>query len=91
MKVADDAPMDKRIVIHHTQGAYAGLWQIVGAESQLDSKTGPDLPTFVESVQFLDHEGGASLAAVKPHYVLYRETMPEPATGRLGDFHPRQA
>jgi hypothetical protein len=33
---------------------------------------------------------GASLIAVKPRFIFYRETMHQALTGRLGEFHPQQ-
>ena len=83
--------MDKRVVLHYTQGRYAGMRQIVGTCSQLQTQLHVDqLPTFVDPVDFLDHTGACSLIQVKARYVLYRETMPPPVSGRLGEFHPQQ-
>jgi hypothetical protein len=50
----------------------------------------PDFITFK-----IDHKDGheekthASLLQVQPRFILYREIM-QPATGRLGEFHPQQ-
>ena len=83
--------MSKRIVLHHTTGAYAGLWQILGTDDQLMEKfKTASLPEYVAEVEFIDHKGSCSLISVKSRYVLYREVGPGPVTGMLGQFHPHQ-
>jgi hypothetical protein len=77
---------DKRVVLIHTQGAYRGLWQIVGTEAQMREGLKTELLPDLTPAHFLDHDGEASLSAVKDRYIMYREIM-APA---LSTFHPDQ-
>ena len=70
--------VDKRVVLLHTQGPLAGLFQIQGCVSELP---GPP-PTYVEPSVFIRPPlkwtmAGASLIKAKTRYLLYREYKPE--------------
>jgi hypothetical protein len=80
----------KRVVLHHTAGQYAGLWQIVGTTKSLPTQAAHLFPEFLPKLRFIDHMGAASLVAVRERYLLYREVT-EPRKGKLNDFHPKQA
>ena len=81
--------MDKRLVLQHTQGPHAGLFQIFGVveeatplPTEIQAPPGMAVEMLGRRVEF------ASLITVKPHYVLYREAMPRP-TGKFGHVpHP---
>jgi hypothetical protein len=81
----------KRIVVQHTQGMLAGLWQIVGLAELDDAHILPDSLSPIR-LQALGEvrTTGASLIAVKPHYVHYREFWGAEHKGKLNDFHPSQ-
>lgn len=82
---------NKRIVLEHTTGMLAGCHSIQGLQ-----RDAPDpLPEILPSVKMIDHEGPASLVAVKRSYVLYREIYaPSQMQGRVqpgAPFDARQA
>jgi hypothetical protein len=71
--------MDKRIVLENTNGVMAGVFQIMGLESDAPKP----LPEFVPEVEMRDHIGPASLIGVKRSHVLYREIFtPEMQNGK---------
>lgn len=88
-------PGGRRVVQEVTQGPYRGIHRIIGLVSDLTSSDmssgmGTALPAFVDNAHLLDHFGPMTLVALKPRYVLYRETMPPPVKGVFDEFHPQQ-
>lgn len=82
---------DKRIVLRHTQGPYAGLHEICGTLSQLgDSVTPADLPGVLGPITVQpNRQTSASLLQVHPRWILYGEFWAI-TRGRLNDFNPAQ-
>lgn len=69
--------MDKRVVLWHCRGRLSGLRQILGRVSEFKEKFQTRrLPEFVPQVDFIDHQGTASLHRVRTRYVEYKENMP---------------
>ena len=91
MKVAGYSGVtEQRIVLHHTSGVRAGLYQIMGTLSQLKaSLKSEDLPGRLDGVSLGDHTGSVLHAGTKPRYILYREWN-DPTPGQFNDFHPEQ-
>jgi hypothetical protein len=79
----------RRIVLHHTQGSLAGLWQILGTEADLQAHLNTsDLPNVLTGLTFPDgHTGTATLIALTPHMVQYREQS-APVPSREPDIVP---
>lgn len=77
----ENTPARKRVVFVDRDGLYT----IVGLFD-------PSVHTLrpVISVQRYAQMVEASLWRVMPRLVIYRQNMPEPAMGRLGEFHPEQ-
>lgn len=79
-----------RFVFIHTKGKYRGMSRIVGLSPELQQivkRDGP--PDFFPDLVVFDGDGG-SLVKVRNGTAYYRQIMPPPATGKLGDFHPQQ-
>lgn len=84
------ARVPQRIVLEHTQGICKGLFGIYGTTDQLKADLNvSELPDFLPDVDMRDHINAVCLVRVTPRYVLYREITPPPASGQLGEFHPR--
>ena len=77
---------NQRIVLEHTAGPYAGLFQIKGHSDEFEGRQPPAL-TDVFEIQPGQRLGVASLVKSTPRYVLYRE-LTRPAG--LGIFDQRQ-
>ena len=89
--------MSKRIVLQVTKGAYAGLFQICGTDDALLAgikgsarDNHGQLPTFMGSIRCFNHEGSASLVAVKERYILYQEIISPEEANAVATFHPDQ-
>jgi hypothetical protein len=63
----------KRIVLQETQGPRAGLHHIMGTNDEFVD--GTELPTFVDGVDIMGRLSAASMVAINPRYVLYREVL----------------
>lgn len=75
-------PLKKKVVVLDS----AGLYHIVGSFD-------PSVHTLRPVLELADAVHGrveASLHRVLPRLVIYRQNMPVPTTGRLGEFHPEQ-
>ena len=69
-------PIDRRVVLRHMTGAYAGLWRIMGTRSQYSADASVPLPLLVPDVDFITHRGSAVLSSLHPRYALYIEQAP---------------
>ena len=78
---------DKRFVVEYTQGELAGLSRIVGTRDEL-MKGGNEPPVCVPAGVFSLNPCG--LTRVTSRMMIYREFSPEPAMGKMGEFHPSQ-
>lgn len=77
-----------RVVLEHTQGARAGMCQILGTLDQVKVDLGVgELPSYIPDINFGDRVNGASLVAAKRSYVLYRELI---VPDGLQAFNPAQ-
>lgn len=83
--------LDKRIVLLHCVGPWAGIHQITGAESDYLKELGVDsMPAFAEGICTGDDRvTDASLVKVTPRMMLYKETMTSNG-GKFNEFHPEQ-
>lgn len=79
-------PLEKRIVLLHCKGPWAGVAQILGTDTQhLKELEVEQMPEFAEGIEMGDGRiADASLLKVTPRMMLYKET----AGGN--DFHPGQ-
>lgn len=84
-------PLDKRIIVLHCKGPWAGIHQIVGAQSDtLADMDVAELPAFVEKCQMGDGRiASVSMVKMTNRYALYRENTP-PAGGKFNEFNPQQ-
>lgn len=82
---------DKRIVLRHTQGPYAGLHEICGTLSQLgDNVAVKDLPGVLGPITVQPQRAvQASLLRVRTRWILYGE-MWKVTKGVFNDFNPAQ-
>jgi len=85
-------PLDKRIVLIHCRGPWAGIYQILGTQSQtLAEMELAELPAFIEEVEMTPGRmASVSMIKVTPRIVFYRENTPPNKGGKLNEFHPSQ-
>lgn len=66
-----------RVVLEHSQGAWAGMRQILGTVDQvLAAMQVAEMPPYIAGLDFGDRTAGAALVVVKKSYLLYREQVP---------------
>jgi hypothetical protein len=84
-------PLDKRMVLLHLKGAWAGIHQILGTQSEtLASANIAELPAFIPECEMGDGRiVSVSMVKMTNRYALYRENTP-PAGGKFNEFNPTQ-
>ena len=83
-------PLDKRIVLLHCKGPWAGVYQILGTESDHLRELEVDMmPAFAEGINMGDGRiADASLQKVTPRMMVYKECTPP--GGDSYEFNPSQ-
>lgn len=90
LKKAVLKPLDKRIVLLHCKGPWAGMFQILGAQSDtLAELDVAQLPAFIPECEMGDGRvESVSMVKMTNRWVLYRENTPP--EGKFNEFHPEQ-
>lgn len=83
-------PLDKRIVLLHCKGPWAGVHQILGAQSNtLAEMNITELPAFIPECEMGDGRiASVSMVKMTNRYAMYRENTPP--VGKFNEFHPEQ-